>query len=223
MELEKLEGLLEVEFSDQKLLETALTHRSANRTNNERLEYLGDAVLGLIVAETLYEMYPGASDGKLSRYRSSLVKGDMLAKIAREIGLGEYLRLGSGELKSGGFRRSSILADALESVIGAIYLDQGLETARATVERLYGDRISLLGDKKEHKDPKTRLQEYLQARQWVLPVYSVVETFGEPHEQRFVVKCHLADRKLVEHGEGTSRRRAEQDAAEKMLRNLSNE
>lgn len=223
MDLERLQRRLAVEFRDTDLLSVALTHRSAAGKNNERLEYLGDAVLSLIIAEALFEMYPNASEGELSRYRASLVRGETLAHVAKEIDLGDYLRLGSGELKSGGYRRSSILADAMESVIGAIYRDQGLEVAREQVLRLYGTRLSRFAAQIDHKDPKTRLQEYLQARQMDLPIYEVMEVKGQPHEQQFIVECRLTGTGLSEKGKGTSRRRAEQSAARKMLDKLSND
>ena len=217
MKLERLKRKLEVEFDDTSLLDVALTHRSADSVNNERLEYLGDAVLDLVVAETLFNLYPSASEGELSRYRSSLVKGETLASVARELELGDYIRMGPGELKSGGYRRASILADALESIIGAIYIDKGLDDARAFVLSIYQDRINNLKTSSEHKDPKTRLQEYLQGHQQELPEYEVVQVSGQPHDQQFVVECRLNALDIMESGEGSSRRRAEQQAANKVL------
>lgn len=202
------------------LLEEALTHRSAAGRNNERLEYLGDAVLSFVVAEMLFRAYDGATEGELSRYRSSLVSGETLGTIALELGLGEHIRLGEGELRSGGFRRRSILADALEALIGAIYLDQGMDAARAAVERLLGGRVSGLPAAAELKDPKTRLQERLQAEGLALPSYDVVEVSGEPHAQRFVVRCRVEDLDLCGEASGTSRRRAEQEAASRVLERL---
>ncbi|GAB4361431.1 MAG: ribonuclease III [Gammaproteobacteria bacterium] len=219
----RLAKQLGVDFYNHKLVEKALTHRSASSQNNERLEYLGDAVLGLIIAEALYEKYPEATEGDLTRYRARLVRKETLAEIALELDLGSSLRLGPGELKSGGYRRRSILADALEGVIGAIYLDQGLNAARDTVLRLYRDRIEKLAIERELKDPKTRLQELLQSRRSSLPQYIVVEVSGQPHEQKFTVECHLPDLGLSERSVGNSRRHAEQSAAELMLRKLEND
>ncbi len=218
-----LQQKLGVVFSNPDLLQRALTHRSADSRNNERLEYLGDAILGFIVAEKLYDMYPDAREGELSRYRARLVRGETLAELAKELELGEYLRLGSGELKSGGYRRDSILADALEGVIGALYLDQGMQVTRSIVLDLYGDRVVNLIDGEDLKDSKTRLQEYLQAKKVDLPVYSVIEVTGQPHEQQFRVECRIADVAITEHGSGSSRRRAEQDAARKALNSLLHE
>lgn len=219
----KLQKKLGVALEDTALLERALTHRSADNRNNERLEYLGDAVLGMVVAEALFKRYPDADEGDLSRYRARLVKGESLAELARELDLGAYLKLGSGELKSGGFRRSSILADALESVIGAIYLDQGIEVARSMVLALLGDRLDRVSAGGDIKDPKTRLQEYLQGQQRDLPEYEVVKVTGQPHEQEFLVECRVTDVGLVEQATGSSRRRAEQSAARRVLSQLLDE
>lgn len=211
---------LGVEFSDIALFEQALTHRSADSRNNERLEFLGDAVLGLVTAEALYRAFPNADEGELSRFRARLVRRETLAEIAFELGLGDHLRLGSGELKSGGFRRESILADALESIIGAVYLDSGFDTATELVRRLLDDRIEVLGELDEIKDAKTRLQEYLQARQKELPEYQVSDVQGQPHAQTFHVSCRIPDLLESVTGTGSSRRRAEQQAAQKALRLL---
>lgn len=212
---------LEVEFTDIALFTQALTHRSAASRNNERLEFVGDAVLGLAVAEALYQRYPHADEGELSRYRARLVRRETLAEIGRELDLGDYLYLGSGELKSGGFRRESILADALESIIGAVYLDLGYEAAAALVLRVLGERIDELDDIDELKDAKTRLQEYLQARQLELPEYEVRDVRGQPHDQTFSVVCRIPDYDHSVTGEGRSRRRAEQQAAQRALALLS--
>jgi ribonuclease-3 len=212
-----LERVLGCRLPDPALLEEALTHRSFSSRNNERLEYLGDAVLSFIVAGMLYREFPGASEGELSRCRSSLVSGESLGAIALELGLGDHLRLGEGELKSGGFRRASILADALEALVGAVYLGAGLEAARAAVERLLRPRLSALPAAADLKDAKTRLQEFLQADGLALPRYEVLEVSGEPHEQRFRVRCSAAELGLATEATGTSRRRAEQDAAEQLL------
>ncbi len=208
---------LGVVFSDPGLLELALTHRSHGSANYERLEYLGDAVLSFAVAELLFRRFPAASEGELSRYRASLVSGESLAAIAAGLGLGEYLRLGEGELKSGGQRRATILADALEAVFGALYLDQGLDAARAAATRLFGDVLAALPDAAALKDPKTRLQEWLQGRGFARPVYTVLEVSGEPHAQHFRVRCDVAELGLAAEADGSSRRRAEQEAAQGIL------
>ena len=209
---------LGVEPREPGLFEAALTHRSApGRINNERLEFLGDAVLNMLVAELLFARFPAASEGDLSRLRACLVSTGPLAEVAQSIALGDELRLGSGELKTGGFRRESILADALEALIGAVYLDGGLETARALVVRLCGPAIEALPSPEDLKDPKTRLQELLQGRGLALPDYRIVQVSGEPHAQRFDVRCEVSALGLVTAGEGSSRRRAEQDAAQRLL------
>ncbi|MCB1715117.1 MAG: ribonuclease III [Candidatus Competibacteraceae bacterium] len=206
-------------FTDDALLRTALTHRSAAGTNNERLEFLGDSILNFVIAEALFEHYPKAREGELSRLRASLVKGDTLADAARAIELGDYLNLGSGELKSGGFRRDSILADALEALLAAVYLDSDFATCRALIRRLFGQQLAALPAADQLKDPKTRLQEALQARQQALPVYDVLAVSGEPHDQKFTVRCTI-DNGLVTVAEGASRRKAEQEAARQALRQL---
>lgn len=208
---------LGVDFADAGLLAQALTHRSHGSPNNERLEYLGDAVLSFVVAELLFRRFPEASEGELSRYRASLVSGESLAAIASGLGLGGQLRLGEGELKSGGQRRATILADALEAVFGALYLDRGLPAARAVAERLFGDALAALPEAAALKDPKTRLQEWLQGRGYALPAYTVLEVSGEPHEQHFRVRCDVLELSLAAEAEGSSRRRAEQDAAQRIL------
>ncbi len=208
---------LGVDFADAGLLAQALTHRSHGSPNNERLEYLGDAVLSFVVAELLFRRFPEASEGELSRYRASLVSGESLAAIASGLGLGGQLRLGEGELKSGGQRRATILADALEAVFGALYLDRGLPAARAVAERLFGDALAALPEAAALKDPKTRLQEWLQGRGYALPAYTVLEVSGEPHEQHFRVRCDVLELSLAAEAEGSSRRRAEQEAAQRIL------
>ncbi len=215
------EARLGYRFGDPALLDAALTHRSAGRANYERLEFLGDSVLNFAVAVLVYRTYPEADEGDLSRYRASLVSGQSLAEVASELGLGEQLRLGSGELKTGGFRRSSILADALEALFGAVYQDGGFDAARAVIERLFAGRLALLPEARDLKDPKTRLQELLQGRGRRLPVYAVEDVSGEPHEHWFVASCEVDELGLRERGEGTSRRRAEQAAAERVLGQLS--
>jgi ribonuclease III len=206
-------------FQRPERLEEALTHRSASAHNNERLEFLGDALLSLVVAEVLYQRYPQANEGELSRLRSSLVKGETLARLARQLKLGESLRLGQGELKSGGSRRESILSDALEAIIGAVYLDGGLAACRDLILNLYQESLAGLAGAGELKDPKTRLQEYLQARQHPLPTYNVLEIRGEPHAQSFTVECAVAEAHAV--AAGSSRRRAEQEAARQLLEQIA--
>lgn len=212
-----LRGTLGHEPREVALFTAALTHRSASGRNNERLEFLGDAVVNLLVAEMLYARFPAADEGELSRRRASLVSAEPLAAIAQQLGLGDVLQLGSGELKSGGFRRQSILADAFEAVIGAVYLDSGLESARTLVARLFGPQLERLPATDALKDPKTRLQEHLQSRGHALPVYGVESVVGEPHAQHFSVRCEVAELGLATTGEGSSRRRAEQEAAQRLL------
>ncbi len=204
-------------FDDPALLEAALTHRSAGRANYERLEFLGDSVLNFVVAVLAFRRHPEASEGDLSRYRSALVSSRTLADVAAELDLGDQLRLGGGELKSGGFRRGSILADSLEAVIGAVYLDGGLERAQAVVEQLFAGRLAALPTAQDLKDPKTRLQEALQSRGLALPRYAMEEVSGEPHDQWFVASCEAEALGLRERGEGSSRRKAEQEAAQRVL------
>lgn len=202
---------------DPALFRAALTHRSAPGPNNERLEFLGDAVVNLTVARHLFETFPAATEGDLSRLRARLVSAEPLAAVAGELGLGEVLQLGSGELKSGGFRRQSILADAFEALCGAVFLDAGLETAETLILRLLGPRVAALPPAEALKDPKTRLQEYLQSRAMALPVYTVESVQGEPHAQTFEVSCAAQALGLTARGRGSSRRRAEQEAAEGIL------
>ena len=204
-------------FRDPALLETALTHRSASRINYERLEFLGDSVLNFVVALMAFRAHPDASEGDLSRYRAALVSAPSLAAVAASLALGDQLRLGSGELKSGGFRRDSILADSLEAILGAVYLDGGLDTAAGVVERLLGQRLRDLPAAAALKDPKTRLQEILQSQGLPLPKYALEEVGGEPHEQWFVASCEATESGLRATGRGSSRRRAEQEAARQML------
>lgn len=212
-QLDRLCKALGYQFKDPSLLELALTHRSVSNQNNERLEFLGDAVLGCVIADELFQRFPQASEGELTRLRATLVKGDTLAKIGRELGLGDYLRLGSGELKSGGYRRGSILACAVEAIIGAIWNDAGFEAARALVVRLYRSRLEDASPEAAHKDPKTRLQELLQARKGPLPVYELLSVEGEAHTQTFHVGCRVEGLSGMAEGRGGSRRKAEQEAA----------
>lgn len=205
-------------FTDPTLLISALTHRSAGGVNNERLEFLGDAVLGLVIAEALFRRYPDASEGELSRLRASLVRKQTLAELARDLELGDWLRLGSGELKSGGYRRDSILADALEAIFGAVYLDGGFAACTTLIHSLYAERLNRLpAQPLAIKDPKTRLQEHLQGRHMELPEYRVVSINGDAHAQVFEVECRAVALGEATVGYGSSRRRAEQQAAQQML------
>ncbi|MGE5153789.1 MAG: ribonuclease III [Bdellovibrio bacteriovorus] len=217
----RLARLLGHQFRREDLLDQALTHRSAGGINNERLEFLGDALIGFVVAEALVGRLPEADEGILSRMRAALVKRESLAELARELTLGEYLRLGAGELRTGGHNRDSILADALEAVLGAVYLDAGFETARAVAMSLFGAPLGQVSAAPAGKDPKTRLQELLQARRRPIPEYQVVSVAGSQHAQSFRVSCLLPDRGILTQGEGSSRRRAEQAAAEAMLARLA--
>lgn len=215
-----LRHALDYAFRDPALLEAALTHRSAGGPHNERLEFLGDAVLNCVVARLVFREFAAADEGDLSRFRASLVSGEALAVIALELDLGSYVRLGSGELKSGGFRRKSILADALEAIFGAIYLDGGFEAAERVIERLFVARLDRLPSAAELKDPKTRLQEAVQAKGLPLPGYCVESISGEAHNQVFEVLCSVEALGLRATGVGPSRRRAEQAAASEILNAL---
>lgn len=200
-------------FKQPQLLQRALTHRSYAPEHNERLEFLGDSILGCVIAKHLYNSYPLLSEGELSRLRSGLVKEETLAILALELDLGSYLRLGEGELKSGGFRRPSILADALEALFGAVFLDGGFADAEKTVLNLYLPYLERVDIQGQGKDAKTRLQEYLQARRIPLPSYSVIATQGEAHAQSFEVECAIPSLRVSARGSGTNRRNAEQQAA----------
>jgi ribonuclease-3 len=204
---DKFDELTGYQFRQQALLLQALTHRSYSRSiNNERLEFLGDSVLNLVISNSIYRRFADADEGELSRIRASLVKESTLAEVAREINLGDFINLGGGELKSGGYRRASILSDALEAVIGAIYLDSDYRQTEKAVLRLFQSQLDGVTGGDSLKDPKTRLQEHLQSRQQALPVYEVENTTGKSHSQLF--------------GSGTSRKKAEQQAAQKMLQGL---
>jgi ribonuclease III len=204
-------------FSTPALCYAAVTHRSAGADHNERLEFLGDSILNCSVARLLYDAHPQGDEGALSRLRATLVSGETLAQIAGELGLGEHLRLGGGELKTGGFRRASILADALEAILGAIFLDSGFDAAAAVVARIIGPRLADLPAADTLKDPKTRLQEALQAHGLALPIYTLTAVAGDPHVHSFTVSCEVPVFGLAAVGEGASRRRAEQLAAAKTL------
>ena len=208
-------------FKDSSLLEVAITHRSANRNHYERMEFLGDAILNMVVSDTLYKKFPEATEGQLSRLRASLVKGDNLSKHAKQLELGEYLRLGSGELKSGGFRRKSILADVFESIIGAIYLDAGFDVARQFILNIFQQQIAAVDLSQNLKDPKTQLQEFLQAQGHELPTYEIQSTSGKAHNQTFQVSCEVEVLPALVIGTGTSRRKAEQAAAKQVLEMLN--
>ena len=208
-------------FNNPQLFTTALTHRSANSNNNERLEFLGDSILGFVVAQKLYDLFPGASEGVLSRLRANLVNQSSLADLARKHQLGDYLLLGSGELKSGGFRRDSILSDALEAIMGALFKDQGIEACQLWVEQLFAEKLDNLSLENWQKDPKTQLQELMQSKKQALPEYTLITMSGLAHEQLFQVKCSIPLIKETCIGSGISRKRAEQSAAELMLELLN--
>lgn len=216
----KLIKHIQYEFINTNLLTQALTHRSAEKMHNERLEFLGDAVLGLVIAERVYEKFPDLPEGKLTRMRANLVKGATLAEIARELSLGELIKLGPGELKSGGQRRDSILADAVEALLGAIYLDANLDAVYKVIDILFSERLNALDPNLQIKDNKTRLQEYLQSRQIGLPEYIVINISGKDHSQTFTVECRIEKLELIQKGVGRSRRIAEQEAAKLILENL---
>ena len=211
---------LTLEFNQPQLFKMALTHRSVGANNNERLEFLGDSVLGFVIAQKLYEKFPEASEGVLSRLRAGLVNQASLAELAREHEIGQYLLLGSGELKSGGFRRDSILSDALEAIMGAIILDQGVEACRQWILRIFEKKIGKLSLDNWKKDPKTMLQETMQSRKLDLPEYSLVNMNGLAHEQMFQVQCHISLFPEPGIGTGPSRKKAEQAAAEEVLAKL---
>lgn len=216
-DLERLQRKLGHDFSDPALLEEALTHRSFGLPNNERLEFLGDSVLNCVISIALCARFGEMREGELSRLRASLVRQEGLHRVALELDLGGALRLGEGEMKSGGFRRPSILADALEAIFAAVYLDAGFETARGVIDRLYAQAIADIDPAIALKDPKTALQEYLQARKLALPAYETVRVLGEAHSQEFEVRCAVDALGVSATGRGASRRAAEQQAAEQTL------
>jgi len=217
---QRISRQLHYTFQAPRLLETALTHRSASHKHNERLEFLGDGLLNCVVASLLFKQFPDADEGVLSRYRATLVKESSLAKVALAVNLGECLYLGPGEMKSGGVRRESILADCLEALFGAIYLDGGYAQCHEVVERLFKDQLLRLADITDLKDPKTRLQEYLQSKRLPLPEYQLIKISGQAHSRHFLVECRT-DLTDASQGEGSSRRAAEQAAAEQTLRKLN--
>jgi len=215
-ELKRLEKRIGYTFTNFGLLKQALTHRSALGEHNERLEFLGDSILSFAISTDLYLRFPKVDEGDLSRMRATLVCGKMLAEVGREFQLGDCLILGPGELKSGGFRRDSIIADGVEAIIGAVFLDSDIDNVKALILKWFESRLNSIEPGISQKDPKTRLQERLQSRKQPLPLYEVIEIKGEAHNQRFTMSCEIEGLKPVE-GQGTSRRKAEQVAAEKML------
>jgi ribonuclease-3 len=217
--IRRLSEALGYQFIETDWLVLALTHRSVSgNRNNERLEFLGDSILNFIIADYLYQTFPEEKEGRLSRLRSSLVKQDTLAELARDLKLGDYLRLGPGELKSGGYRRDSILADTVEAILGAIYRDCGnMDRCHALVLAWFGPRLQAVGEEATLKDSKSRLQEYLQSRHLALPSYTVVSVDGEAHNQHFMVSAQIPGLEELTWGEGASRRHAEQEAAAKAL------
>jgi ribonuclease-3 len=217
------EAQLKYTFKDPGLLDLALTHRSASKQNNERLEYLGDAFLNYAIARRLFEMRREDTEGDLSRARASLVKEPTLAAIGQRLGVDSQLKLGPGEIRTGGAQRAAILADAVEALVGAVLLDGGPEAAEAVVDLMFGEQLATLPDAATLKDPKTRLQEWLQGRGLPLPSYSVMAVQGRDHEQTFVVECEVKERNVRSTGQGRSRRAAEQDAAAAMLEVLTGE
>ncbi|NQZ31838.1 MAG: ribonuclease III [Oceanospirillaceae bacterium] len=208
------------QFQDVSLCELALTHRSCGKNNNERLEFLGDSIVNFVIAEDLFKRFPEAKEGQLSRLRAQMVKGKTLAEIARDMNMGDYLRLGSGELKSGGFRRDSILADSVESLIGAIYLDSDMDTVRVHILSWFKTRLAALSLTQTLKDAKTRLQEYLQSRRLALPDYNLENVEGEAHDQTFYIKCTISELSEPTSGVASSRRQAEQESASAALDRL---
>ncbi|GJM08326.1 MAG: ribonuclease 3 [Lysobacteraceae bacterium] len=207
-------------FQNTALRDQALTHRSAGRRHNERLEFLGDGILNFVIAEALFRKFPDAPEGDLSRLRARLVRGETLAKVATELDLGKALIMGSGEMKSGGQRRSSILADVVEALLGAIYIDGGFAPCRETILRLFAERLINLPPADELKDPKTRLQEWLQGRGHPVPEYSLIDSWGEEHQRTFRCQCKVKPDPGPFYGEGRSRRKAEQLAAMAALERL---
>lgn len=220
---DRLVARLGYTFKDKSLLKLALSHRSYGKQNNERVEFLGDSLLNFIIAEALFAKFPSAKEGQLTQLRANLVKGETLAEIAREFGLGDFLLLGEGELKSGGFRRASILADAVEALIGAIYLDSNssMPTCRERVLAWYATRLDKVELKATAKDSKTLLQEYLQERKMPLPTYTVLAEGGEAHSREFTVECTITGKSKPCSAVGNSKRIAEKLAAEKMLNQLT--
>nr|VFJ98876.1 MAG: RNAse III [Candidatus Kentron sp. LFY] len=218
--LQRLFSHIDYTFSDVGLIELALTHRSASAEHNERLEFLGDAILGFVIADILYARFPDSSEGDLTRIRARLVRRETLAEVARQLGLGGYVILGSGEIKSGGENRESTLANAVEAIIGAVYLDGGLSACRHSILHIFGSRIGWISNENIDKDAKTKLQELLQAMHLPLPEYRVVKATGADHQHWFTVECKVAIPPETTSGSGRSRRVAEQKAAHKALEGI---
>ena len=215
-----LQKIIGYQFNDQSLLKQALTHRSAHHKHNERLEFLGDAILGNVIATALYTKFPKADEGQLSRLRSFLVKEKAISDLANQLSFSQFLILGSGELKSGGFRRDSILSDTFEAIIGAVLLDSDYVTTQTYILKLYQSKLTKLSLEKAQKDPKTRLQEWLQARGHQTPDYAVSRSSGEDHAKNYWVSCQLDYQNIQVEGQGVSRRKAEQDAACKAIEKI---
>ncbi len=211
---------LDYEFKEPSFLKRALTHRSASSTNNERFEFLGDSILSMVISHALFEQFPDQNEGHLSRLRAHLVKGEMLAKIALELELGDYLYLGQGELRSGGFRRASTLADALEAIFAAVFFDGGFKAAQHVILNLFQSRLDDPDLNDTLKDAKTQLQEYLQSKKSALPEYTLINVVGEEHEQMFYVQCDVAGLNQSTQGHAETRRKAEQIAAKQLLQRL---
>ncbi|MCP4830493.1 MAG: ribonuclease III [Proteobacteria bacterium] len=221
MPTKHLQQVINYRFTDERLLEAALRHRSLGSIHNERLEFLGDSVLGMVVAQTLFQQYPDASEGELTRLRAQLVRQETLATVSRRLDLGRALQLGPAAGRSGGADRSSILADTLEAVLAAIFLDSDFQTVKRVVLCLLEPELAALSSAPPEKDPKTRLQEALQGEGLSLPIYQVIETLGLPHERQFVVECAVSSAGLIAHGRGASRKAAEQEAAARAFRQLN--
>ncbi len=222
MQLNALMRNLNYHFNDIELLQLALTHRSKSSHNYERLEFLGDSILGFVIAEWLYQRYPSISEGRLSRMRSSLVRKETLAMVARSLQLSDYLILGEGELKSGGFNRASILADVIESLIGAIYLDSGFTKAKEFILTKFEPQLSNVSETSSLKDSKSKLQEYMQKHGYQLPIYKVIDTSGKQHEKEFTVECSADDLGINASASAWSRRSAEQCAAKLVFEMIKN-
>lgn len=219
--LPRLCRCLDYEFKTIALLKQALTHRSASSNNNERFEFLGDSILSMVISHALFKQFPDQNEGQLSRLRAHLVKGEMLAKIALELELGDYLYLGQGELKSGGFRRASTLADALEATFAAVFFDGGFDAVRQVILTLYKSRLDDPNLNDTLKDAKTQLQEYLQSKKLPLPEYTLTQVIGEEHDQVFYVRCDIPNMKQSTEGHAETRRKAEQLAAKQLLQTLN--
>ncbi|VAW61386.1 Ribonuclease III [hydrothermal vent metagenome] len=221
-DLSRLERQLSYTFKNTGLLTEALTHRSAGSKNNERLEFLGDSILNFVIAADLFLRYPQYAEGDLSRIRASLVNNEGLFMVSGQLKLGDYLVLGSGELKSGGYRRNSILADTVEAIFGAVFMESGFEMCRDLILRLYHEQLENIPDADSLKDPKTRLQELLQSRKLALPEYTVIEVLGKSHNQQFKMRCEIKQLQLTSQGQGSNRRKAEQQAAAEIFIQLQN-